>query len=214
MKKYIPLLVNLLVHFFHLSFRYKFSGLENLETAKKNSPSSSYVLGIWHQNLFAGITAQIGTTYCVIVSPSKDGELVAVTCQKFGNIPVRGSSSRGGKKAMAEMIDKVKEGYPAAITVDGPKGPAHSPKRGIIEVAKQTGAPIIPYVVYPVSHWTFEKAWDKFRLPKLFCKVMIHYCEPIFVPEDCTIESYEKYSEALKNELIKGEKVVKTALNA
>ncbi len=206
MQKYLPTLINLLVRFFHLTFRYRELNKETLDQAKAAHDKGAYVFGIWHQNLFAGITAQIGTPHVVIVSPSKDGQLVAVTCEKFGNIAARGSSSRGGKKAMLEMIQHIKNGYPAAITIDGPKGPAHEVKPGIVEISKQTGAMIVPYGVYPAKYWSFHKAWDKFRLPKPFTKVFIRYGEPIFVKQDLSIAEFDEISEKIKTSLIEGEK--------
>jgi len=206
MQKYLPTLINLLVRLFHVTFRYRELNREILDKAKAAHDHGAYVFGIWHQNLFAGITAQIGTPHVVIVSPSKDGQLVAVTCEKFGNIAVRGSSSRGGKKAMVEMIQLIKDGYPAAITIDGPKGPAQVVKPGIVEIAKQTGAMIVPYGVYAKDHWSFNKAWDKFRLPKPFTKVFIRYGEPIFVKPDLSIQEFDEICVEIQKSLIETEK--------
>jgi lysophospholipid acyltransferase (LPLAT)-like uncharacterized protein len=206
MQKYLPTLINLLVRLFHITFRYKFLNPEILDKAKAEHKSGSYILGIWHQNLFAGITAQMGTPHVVIVSGSKDGELVAVTCEKFGNVVARGSSTRGGKKAMTEMIKFVEEGYPAAITIDGPKGPAKEVKPGIIKIAELTGAMIVPYGIYPEKFWSFNKAWDKFRLPKPFTRVFVRYGDPIMVEPGLTAIKFTEVCEKIKESLAKGEK--------
>lgn len=145
-----------------------------------------YLLAIWHQNLFAGILAQSGRPHCVMVSRSRDGEWVSDICGKLGHQVMRGSSRRGetdkgGKQAKDEMIEALRNGVPGAITVDGPKGPAHEVKPGIVDMARVSGLSIIPYLPLPHRYWSFP-SWDAFRLPKPFTRIDIHYGAPIAVP--------------------------------
>lgn len=193
MKKIILKLLSLIIYLFvrvmHLTYRYCFSQestdlLKKLKTDKKN-----YVFSIYHQNLFPGILAQIGHPHVVIVSKSKDAEPVAFTCLRFGHIVCRGSSKRGnvdknGSVAKEEMIEALKKGFPGAVTVDGPKGPADKVKPGIIDMAKKSGALIVPYIVMPESYWEFN-SWDKFRLPRPFSKIFISYGMPISIDPNC-----------------------------
>ncbi|MBT3583817.1 MAG: lysophospholipid acyltransferase family protein [Halobacteriovoraceae bacterium] len=196
----IARILNVFVRLLNASYRYRF--MSDLAEVRKTNPNNSYLLAVWHQNLLAGICAQIGTPHIVIVSPSKDGELVAITCQLFGNKCARGSSSRGGKKAMEEMVEIIKsDKLPGAITIDGPKGPAKEPKRGIISIAQKTGAPIVPYMLLPKNYWSFEKSWDQFRLPKPFSKIVVRYGQPIFVGKDLPAEEYSTIGDQIKNQL-------------
>ena len=209
MTKVLSFLIYGLVRFFYLTYRFRFVGMENLKKAKELSPSKGYLLGIWHQNLFQGILAQTGLKYVVIVSRSKDAEPVAFTCRNFGHIVKRGSSrnkagvDKGGKAAMEEMVDVLKEGIPGAVTVDGPKGPAREVKPGIIAMAKKSGTVLVPYLPIAQSYWSFN-SWDKFRLPKPFSKIIVYYGEPIQIGE----EDFSIYQEALKKPLDENEAIV------
>lgn len=149
------------------------------------SRGHGYVLAIWHQNLFGGILAQTGRRHVVIISRSRDGDPVAYLCGRLGHLVVRGSSrkrgvDKGGKEAKDEMIEALRRGVPGAVTVDGPSGPAFEVKPGIIDMARQSGVPIIPYVPLPASYWTF-RSWDRFRLPKPFSRIDILYGEPLLI---------------------------------
>lgn len=175
-----------LVRLFHITYRYRFHSLEQLEKASELSEKGNYLLAIWHQNLFQGILAQTGKQHVVIVSKSKDAEPVAFTCRNFGHVVARGSSrnqagvDKGGRAAMEEMIGHLKEGLPGAVTVDGPKGPAKKVKPGIIVMATKANIPIVPYAPLARSFWQFN-SWDKFRLPKPFTIIDVFYGSPIDV---------------------------------
>ena len=154
---------------------------------------------------------QEGNPHVVIVSKSKDADAVAHVCRRIGTIVARGSSrnkqgvDKGGKEAKAEMITKLMEGYPGAITIDGPKGPAKEVKPGIIDMAIKSETTIVPYLPYAESFWSF-KSWDKFKLPKPFSRIIVVYGSPIKVnPED----GFEKYQQELKQSLEKIEDEVK-----
>ena len=152
------------------TYRYKFINTIELPEGKEN-----YIFAIWHQNLVGVLTAYIGKKHCMIVSSSKDGALVADSCELMGHEPVRGSSTRGGTSALKGMIKKLRSGIPGAITVDGPKGPAKEAKKGIFELSYLTKTPIVPIMAYPSSFWEFSKSWDKFRIPRPFSTIHIHF---------------------------------------
>ncbi len=195
--KLLAYLVHWFVRLLSWSYRFEFQGVENKEAAKKLSPLGAYVYSVWHQNLLATILANTGTAHVCIVSPSKDGELVATTLNLLGHQCARGSSSRGGKKAMDEMIRLISEGYPGAITVDGPRGPAKVPKKGVFEIAKATGVPILPVCSWPENFWCFEKSWDQFRLPKPFSKIIVYFGEPMLVDKSSQASDLPRLSEEL-----------------
>lgn len=164
-----------------LTYRFEFRGEENL----KLTNGKNHLLAVWHQNLLGGILAQTGKHYIVIVSRSADAEPVAFACRRFGHLVVRGSSrkgkvDKGGQAAKEEMIEELKKGVPGAVTVDGPKGPAFKVKLGIIQMAKESGAMIIPYTVKAKKYKQFQ-SWDSFQLPLPFSKIVVHYGVPIEV---------------------------------
>lgn len=196
--KVLAFITHLFIRLLSFTYRFEFKGKENLS-------ESNYVLSVWHQNLVATILAHTGTPYVCVVSPSKDGELVAVTLNMLGHQCARGSSSRGGKKAMDEMIRMIDEGFPGAITIDGPRGPAKQPKKGIFEIARATGASIIPVAAIPVSYWSFKKSWDQFRLPKPFSRILVQYGEPMQVDKNIQVSDLARLSEELTAKMHKSE---------
>lgn len=165
------------------------------------SGTGGYILAIWHQNLFAGILAQSGLRHTVMVSRSGDGDPVAFLCGRLGHHVVRGSSKKGerdkgGKLAKDEMIEVLKTGMPGAVTVDGPRGPAHEVKPGIIEMARLAGVPIIPYIPIANRYWSFP-SWDAFRLPKPFTRIDIHYGAPMLIGMATSFDEFATHQLAI-----------------
>ena len=160
-------------------------------------------MAIWHQSLFAGILAQTGKKHVVIVSRSKDARPVVYLCEKLGHHVAQGSSrgtdgrDKGGKLALQDMTAQLKLGLPGAVTVDGPKGPAKEVKKGIVIMAKEANIPIVAYKVSPRRYWQFN-SWDKFRLPKPFTTIDIHYGKPISVENISVEEGQQLVEDSLK----------------
>lgn len=195
-------LIYLLVRLFHITYRFRFDGQPGGVGPKGHEHS---ILAIWHQNLFAGILAQTGRRHVVIVSRSSDGEPVSFLCERLGHTACRGSSrkghvDKGGREAKDEMIAAMKGGLPGAVTVDGPRGPAFEVKPGIVDMARQTGLPIVPYVVVPKRYWTFS-SWDQFRLPKPFTTINVTYGEPIFVAPDIAFDHFSDIQQQVADAL-------------
>lgn len=126
-------------------------------------------------------------------------------CELLGHHVARGSSckdhrDKGGKDAKDEMILMLRAGLPGALTVDGPRGPAQRVKPGIIEMARVTGLPIVPYLPMPSRYWSFS-SWDEFRLPKPFSRIDVHYGAPIHVPEDTGFDGFAHYQSLVADAL-------------
>lgn len=210
--KIIAQIIYYLIRFFNFTYRYEFIGLENKQKAKDYSPQKTFTYALWHQNLIGAIFSHIGERFTMVISESKDGELVAVTCEKFGHKPARGSSTRGGKKAMIEIVKNMKSGYPGALTVDGPKGPPHVVKPGIIEIARLCHCAILPLSPYAEKAWVTQKSWDQFRIPKPFSKIVVVIGEPIFIPQDVPREEFEKMAKLVAEKIEQGEEIAKAHL--
>jgi lysophospholipid acyltransferase (LPLAT)-like uncharacterized protein len=139
------------------------------------------LLCVWHQQFFSVIRhAKNYKIYnpSIMISLSKDGEIVARMCKHNGWNAVRGSSSRGGMEALKKMITKLRETKLAAHIVDGPTGPSGKVKPGVIRLAHAANAVIVPISVYAEKAWYFN-SWDKFLLPKPFSKVTLRFEEMI-----------------------------------
>lgn len=188
------------------TYRFDHHHPENLQKAQELSPNKSFIFSVWHQNAIAGILSQEGLfSMLIMVSKSKDGDLASYCVEKFGHRTVRGSSRRagvekGGKKALENITTSLKGSDVAAITVDGPKGPIHEPKIGILVAAKESQAAIVPAAPVANRYWTFN-SWDKFRFPKPFSTIRIEYGEPFIIEKDATPEQVQEYREFLKHAL-------------
>jgi lysophospholipid acyltransferase (LPLAT)-like uncharacterized protein len=137
----------------------------------------SVVLCVFHQHFFSLIRhfKRYGRFHpCIMISQSRDGDIIAPVAQLTGWHVARGSSSRGGKDAMEEMIQRLETGCLGANLVDGPTGPVGKVKPGAIRMAQRSGAWLVPCVVIPESAWFF-RSWDRFFVPKPLSKVTIKY---------------------------------------
>jgi lysophospholipid acyltransferase (LPLAT)-like uncharacterized protein len=139
------------------------------------------LLCAWHQQFFAPIRHfQTYRTHRpgLMISRSKDGEIIAGVASRSGWEPVRGSSSRGGLKAMRGLIELLRQTRLAAHIVDGPQGPAGVIKNGLIRIAHAADAVIVPFYVSADRAWYFN-SWDCFMLPKPFSRVRLRFDEMI-----------------------------------
>jgi len=166
------------------------------------------ILCLWHQQIFMAI--KYSKKYrsfrpSVMISKSRDGEMITKVIQKAGWTAVRGSSSKGGREALKELIDKVKQNGLAAHILDGPQGPPGEVKSGIIHLAQTTGAMVVPVFVYPEKAW-YLKSWDRFMLPKPFSTIRIHFGDMICFPvttDERERENQRKYLEDIMRPCLK-----------
>ena len=137
---------------------------------------------VWHKDLlFALDFFRRRKKIVVMVSRSKDGELVAKALHRMGYRTVRGSSSAGGREALSELSELVRDGWGSAIIADGPRGPARQAKIGCVLAARASGAPMLLWGVHATPSLTL-KNWDQTMIPKPFATIYLSYGGPIYVP--------------------------------
>ena len=136
-----------------------------------------------------------------IVSQSKDGDLGAFLLNKLGFISVRGSSSRGGIKALLETKNYIDKGYDTAIAVDGPRGPRFDVKSGAIYLAKLSDQIILPVIFKTGIYKTFN-SWDRFIVPLPFTHITAIYGNPLILSPSRKKEIILEEQKKLKNELV------------
>jgi lysophospholipid acyltransferase (LPLAT)-like uncharacterized protein len=137
----------------------------------------------------------------VMVSASRDGDIIADVVARFGLRPVRGSSGRGGRTALEAMVAAVEElRVSAGIIVDGPRGPALVAKSGALVLARETGLPVVPGTWYARPFLRFD-SWDHTILPLPFSRVVWAFEEPIFVPRDAGAATIEALRATLTERL-------------
>jgi lysophospholipid acyltransferase (LPLAT)-like uncharacterized protein len=139
-----------------------------------------FILAFWHRHLLLMPYAYRGRRISVLVSQSRDGELIARTVARLGIDSSRGSSSRGGLAGMRTLLRKAAEGWDLAFTPDGPRGPAGQVQPGVILAAAATGLPIQP-VALAASRCRRLRSWDRFVVPLPFSTVHFVYGEPLAV---------------------------------
>ena len=137
-----------------------------------------FILAFWHRHLLLMPYAYRGKGISVLVSQSKDGELIARTVARLGIDSSRGSSSRGGAAGMRSLLRKAAEGWDIAFTPDGPRGPLREVQPGVILAAAATGLPIQP-VALAATREKELRSWDRFVVPKPFSTVHVVYGEPL-----------------------------------
>lgn len=139
---------------------------------------SAVVLTLWHGQMLPILVAHRGEPCRVLVSEHRDGEIIAQVLAAFGFGAVRGSSTRGGTRALLQLAQVVQEGDDIAITPDGPRGPNRSVAPGPLLIAARTGAPLIPLVSLASRAWRL-RSWDAFEIPKPFARVTVLYGAPL-----------------------------------
>ena len=145
----------------------------------------------WHQGLIYYVFHFRNRNGVVMVSQSKDGEVISRILKRLGFRSARGSSSKGGKQALETMIDMInREQCSGGIVADAPRGPFGIAKIGIVKLAKETGLPLIPVMWWAKRKIIFN-SWDRTVLPLPFTQIVFFYDTPIFVPRDATREQLE-----------------------
>jgi len=138
------------------------------------------ILALWHGRIFAGLHYFRRRDVVVITSQNFDGEWIARILERFGFRTARGSTSRGGVRALVQLRRDLAEGRPVAFTIDGPRGPARVAQSGAVWLAGATGNPILPFHIEASRSWT-TRSWDRTQVPKPFSTVAISIGEPLYV---------------------------------
>lgn len=151
------------------------------------------ILCFWHEAIFPSTYAFRNQKISVLTSRSFDGEYTGRIIASFGYVPVRGSSGRGGARALLQSRKVLENGLTVAFTTDGPRGPALVAKPGPITLARSSGVPIVPFHLAIERAWRL-KSWDRSVIPKPFSRALIWMGRQIVVPtkaSDAAMESFQ-----------------------
>lgn len=168
-----------------------------------NYPKEKCVFALWHAHQCGVFSCNMYGKTCIMVSSSKDGEIISRAANAVGVETVRGSKTRGGTKASLELIRRInEENLNGALTIDGPKGPNRVVKKGIIDIARMTNTPIVPAVYWsPQKRFLKFKTWDEFRFPLIGTKLVMVFGEPIPVKQNMTDEEIETTRKKIEDDL-------------
>ncbi len=176
------LVVRLLARSWRIEVR-NAEGWRRLRAEKK-----PWVFALWHTALLPIAYQHCNEGIAVLVSQHRDGELIARVLAAWGNTTVRGSTTRGGSRALLEMARELQRGVVVAVTPDGPRGPALKFQAGTLVAAHRANAPVVPILMHVDRAWHLN-SWDRFTIPKFFARITIAYGDPTMVGGDSPREA-------------------------
>lgn len=180
------------------TLRWRTDGLEHFESLVRSGRQP--VMAFWHGRIFPATYYFRRRGIVVITSENFDGEWIAGIIERFGYGTARGSTSRGGRRALLQLTRDLAAGKPAGFTLDGPRGPARVAQPGAIWLAKTTGHPVLPFHLEASRHWTL-KSWDRTQIPKPFATVALAVGEPFNVSRDADDAAIEASRQLLEERL-------------
>lgn len=191
----IPLLGSIIIRVLYFTNKKKFHAPQTLE-------DKPFIMACWHGELLMipyAYTHFIKKPHVkLLISEHFDGNLIAKTLSFFQFETIRGSSTRGGAKALIQSLKELRNGYDLGITPDGPKGPRHEVADGIIVMAQKAGVKVVLVEIKPSSYWQLN-SWDKFVIPKPFGTIEYHISEPL----DIKSLEFEEARETIKQGLLR-----------
>jgi len=158
------------------------------------------IYSFWHRAVFASAWLWRRIGFAVMVSRSFDGEYIARTIEKLGFAAVRGSSSRGGAKALIGLRRQLENDISVAFTIDGPRGPKYVAKPGPVLLSRASGLPMAAFFVASSDAWVL-KTWDALMIPKPFSKVLVRVSAKIRVPTDADDSQMAEFHRQLQTAL-------------
>ncbi len=173
---------------------------ENDQRPALKEAGQNYLYAFLHAHQLAVVThGEPGTG--AMVSKSADGQLIVPALQVTRCTPVRGSKWRswggkGGLDAVDSLTRHVMNGRPAAIAVDGPRGPRGRVHKGIAAISQSTGAAVLCVVAVPTRRHVFDRTWDRLQIPLPFSTIQGHFSDPIHPVEGEKLEAYRQRIEA------------------
>ena len=177
-------LINALGH----TLRWQVEGLHHFEAIVASGRQP--VMAFWHGRILPATLYFRRRGIVVITSENFDGVWIARIIERFGYGTARGSTTRGGQKALIQLVRDMEAGKPAGFTLDGPRGPARVAQPGAIWLARRTGNPVLPFHLEASSAWNL-RSWDRTQIPKPFSTVALVVGEPMYVPADTPDEQLE-----------------------
>ncbi len=173
-------------------------------STEEGGPSGDWagcaIYAFWHRCIIPALYYYRRRRIGVMTSSSFDGEYIARIINKFGFRAVRGSSTRGGGRALQEMQDVLDAGDAVAFTIDGPRGPRYVAKRGPVLLARNTNLPIYVFHCAVERAWVLN-SWDRFMIPRPFSRVAVRFSRVIEVPPDAEEQTLEQYRQQMQSAL-------------
>ena len=184
-----------------------------------------YIYALWHDAILIPLARQAleRPNVAALVSRHQDGAYLAEFMHYIGIQSIRGSTARGGDQALRELM-RLGDDWHIFITPDGPRGPHHVIKSGLVYLASRTGRPIVPMLSYYEKPWHIRGNWTGLLIPKPFSKGSYLFGEPLTIPPDLSREQIEYHRARIQSEMdrleqklariVRGEEPVESFLRA
>jgi lysophospholipid acyltransferase (LPLAT)-like uncharacterized protein len=180
------------------TLRWRVEGLHYYEAVLASGRQP--VMAFWHGRILPATFYFRRRGIVVITSENYDGEWIARIIERFGYGTARGSTSRGARRAVLQLVRELGRGRPAGFTVDGPRGPARVAQAGAVWLASATGNPVLPFHLEASRHWTL-RSWDRTQIPKPFATVGLAVGEPFDDARDLDEQGLENARLSLETRL-------------
>lgn len=190
------------------TWRVETVGAEHLAAAGAGGAGTIYAL--WHGRILHCLWYWRDRGIVVVTSENFDGEWIARVIRRFGFGTARGSSSRGGARALRELLRTVGEA-PVAFTVDGPRGPREVVQPGVAWLARATGHPVVCVHAEADRAWTLG-SWDRTQIPKPFSRMVMAISPAVRVAPDAGPEALEAARLAVDRALTEAARACRRAL--
>lgn len=187
LRKHTPVLAAFLLQCLSKLVLTKMVGVEQVQQLGKVN------FAHWHGDELALLPRFGSLNTVILVSHSKDGDVMARGASYMGYHVVRGSSTRGAVGGMIALIKASKQGYNASLAVDGPQGPRHVCKPGIVRLTQKAGVPLLPVGVAGSRAYIFEKSWNKTYLPLPFSRQVFYFGKPLYFGQEKDDQALEGY---------------------
>src|SRR5437660_7152303 len=171
------------------TLKWRTEGLHHLDAIR--AAGHQPIMAFWHGRILPATYFFRRRGIVVITSENFDGEWIAGIIERFGYGTARGSTSRGGRKALLQLVRDMAGGRPAGFTLDGPRGPARVAQPGALWLSKATGNPVLPFHLEASRSWTLN-SWDRTQIPKPFSTVAIAMGEPFHVDAEADEAGLER----------------------
>jgi lysophospholipid acyltransferase (LPLAT)-like uncharacterized protein len=160
------------------------------------------ILALYHEDMAVLMEVERPKRHkvTILVSSSRDGDMIAAAAQSFGFSVARGSSARGAVKGMLSILEAANRGQSIAMLVDGPKGPRQEIKMGTLKLAQMSGLPIVPAILSARSAW-WTRSWDRYQAVSWGSPTVSVYAEPFYVDSSATDEELEAIRQRLSHRM-------------
>jgi lysophospholipid acyltransferase (LPLAT)-like uncharacterized protein len=181
------------------TLRYEVRGVDRLREARESSPDGRVIFCCWHGRLLPLVLLVRGRGMRILVSRHRDGEILARVTERLGFRPIRGSTRRGGARALLEAL-RAGGGADLALTPDGPRGPRERFGQGAVFLASRSGLPLVPVGCAARPAWQL-RSWDAFQVPRPFARVRVVCGAPVMVPSRADAALRERLRRDAEGEL-------------